>query len=205
MYRLLLPLIILSAAAGADSAPQPTLAKLFLTSGAIYVLSDLVPFLPQQKKESIDYYIVTAGNVHDNPHWITDEVNAVIGIGRAVRPIDLARLSRDELEATFHQCAIVWVGSGNPFYLLQEARRTGFDELLARKIAAGTPYIGTSAGSIILAPDIESVRFANDLAQAPELASFEGLGLFPLFAFAHFDSPDFKSFFPGNPGLCAGA
>ena len=43
-----------------------------------------------------------------------------------------------------------------------------------------------------MAPNIESVRFADAPEQAPHLASFDGLNLFPLVAFAHFDNPDFK-------------
>ena len=192
MYRLLLPLIILSIAASADDMPEPTRQRLYLTSAAINVLDDLVPLLPAQERGSTDCYIVTAGNLDDKPHWIDDEIIAISNAGREIKRIDLAALSRQTLEAAFDGCAVIWVGGGNTFYLLQEVRRSGFDELVARKTAMGTPYVGTSAGSIILAPNIESVRFADDPAQEPNLASFDGLGLFPLVTFAHFDNPDFK-------------
>lgn len=193
MYRLLLILGILSVAAIADDRPGTQReAKLYLTSAAINVLDDLVPLLPEQESGNTDCYIVTAGNLDEDPHWIADEIGAISDTGREVRRIDLAVLAKDTLEAAFHGCAVVWVGGGNTFYLLQEVKRSGFDEFVARKIASGIPYVGTSAGSIILAPNIESVRFADDPAQAPELASFDGLGLFPLVPLAHFDNPDFE-------------
>ena len=192
MHRLLLASIVLSVGAIADDAPEPIRQKLYLTSAAIFVLDELAPMLPQQDNGVTDCYIVTAGNLDDNPHWIADEITAIRDKARAVKQIDLARLRKDTLEAAFDQCAVIWVGGGNTFYLLQEVRRSGFDELVARKIAAGTPYVGTSAGSIILSPDIEPVKFADDVAQAPDLGSFDGLGLFPFVPFAHFDNPEFK-------------
>lgn len=192
MHRLLLLLIIVPVTAMADDMPEQARTKLYLTSAAINVLDELVPLLPKQERGNSDCYIVTAGNLDDNPHWIADEISAISDTGRAIKQIDLAVLKKDSLEAAFDGCAVIWVGGGNTFYLLQEVRRSGFDEFVARKIAAGTPYVGTSAGSIILAPNIESVRFADDASQAPELVSFDGLGLFPLVTFAHFDNPDFK-------------
>lgn len=192
MVRLLLPLLILSMAAIADDVPWPERGKLYLTSAAINVLDELIPLLPEQEKGTTDCYIVTAGNVYDNPHWIADEVDAIRKTGRAVRQVDLAVLAKGTLVAAFAGCDVIWVGGGNTFYLLQEVKRSGFDEFVTMRIMAGTTYVGTSAGSIILAPNIESVRFADDPAEAPDLISFDGLGLFPLVAFAHFDNPDFK-------------
>ena len=192
MSRLLLASIIFSFAAIADDAPEPVRPKLYLASAAINVLDDLLPLLPEQENGATDCYIVTAGNRDDNPHWIADEIDAIRATARQVKQIDLARLRKDTLEAAFDRCAVIWVGGGNTFYLLQEVRRSGFDELVTRKIKAGTPYVGTSAGSIILSPNIEPVKFADDIAQAPDLDSFDGLGLFPLVPFAHFDNPDFK-------------
>lgn len=193
MYRILLLLIILSMTAIADDVPEPARPKLYLTSAAINVLDDLVPLLPRQEKGDTDCYVVTAGNLDRNSHWITDEMRAISNTGRSVKPLDLAVLAKDELAEAFYGCAVIWVGGGNTFYLLQEVRRSGFDDFITKKIATGTPYVGTSAGSIILAPNIESVRFADDPTQAPDLASYNGLGLFPLVAFAHFDNPDFKN------------
>ena len=192
MFRLLLPLLILSVVASADDVAGVARGKLYLTSAAINVLDKLIPLLPEQEEAKADCYIVTAGNLDGNPQWIADEISAIHKAGRAVRRVDLADLAKDNLAAAFAGCAVIWVGGGNTFYLLQEVKRSGFDEFVTTQIMTGTTYVGTSAGSIILAPNIESVRFADDPAQAPDLGSFDGLGLFPLVAFAHFDNPDFK-------------
>jgi len=179
-------------ACGADDRPESARKTLYLTSAAIYVLDELIPLLPLQDGGRTDCYIVTAANLDDNPHWIADEIAAIENRGREVTPIDLAELFPHTLERAFRNCGTIWAGGGNSFYLLQEVRRSGFDKILITKINEGIPYVGTSAGSIILAPNIESVRFADDPGKAPKLGSFDGLNLFPLVAFAHFDNPDFR-------------
>jgi len=190
--QLLLLLVAFPIVCGADDRPEDVRKTLYLTSAAINVLEDLIPLLPLQDGGRTDCYIVTAGNLDDNPHWIVDEIDAIENRGRDVTRIDLAGLSSEMLDGAFKNCGTIWVGGGNTFYLLQEVRRSGFDEFLALKIREGIPYVGTSAGTIILSPNIESVRFADDPEQAPHLTSFDGLDLFPLVAFAHFDNPDFK-------------
>jgi dipeptidase E len=190
--RLFLLLVIFPVVGAADDRPEDARKTLYLTSAAINVLDELIPLLPLQYDGRTDCYIVTAGNLDENPHWIADEIEAIENWGRKVTRIDLAGLAPDTLEEAFRNCGAIWAGGGNTFYLLQEVRRSGFDDLLIRKIREGIPYVGTSAGSIILAPDIGSVRFADDPEQAPDLTSFDGLNLFPLVAFAHFDNPDFK-------------
>lgn len=195
MHRLLVLVVVLSFAANGADRPESAKTRLYLTSAAINVLEALVPLLPAQEERDTDCYVVTAGNLDANPHWIADEIDAINNTGRAVKRVDLAVLAKDTVATAFDGCTVIWVGGGNTFYLLQEVRRSGFDEFIAGKIAAGTPYVGTSAGSIILAPNIECIRFADDPAQAPHLASFDGLGLFPLVTFAHFDNPDFREIY----------
>ena len=107
MYRLLLASIIFSFAAMADDAVEPIRTKLYLTSAAINVLDGLVPLLPEQENDETDCYIVTAGNLDDNPHWIADEIRAVRGTARTVKQIDLARLNKDTLDAAFDRCAVI--------------------------------------------------------------------------------------------------
>ena len=64
---------------------------------------------------------------------------------------------------------------------------------MLKLIAAGIPYIGTSAGSLILGPNLASIRFAEEHPDLDlELTSFDGLDVFPLLPFVHFDNPMFR-------------
>lgn len=48
----------------------------------------------------------------------------------------------------------LFVCGGNTFFLLHEVKRTGFDEKIIEFINKGKLYIGESAGSILVGPDI---------------------------------------------------
>ncbi len=48
----------------------------------------------------------------------------------------------------------VYVCGGNTFYLLDQIRKTGFDKILKDYLKEDKCYVGVSAGSIIMSPDI---------------------------------------------------
>jgi len=99
MYRLLPVFFILCGPAIADDISHSKSASIYLTSAAINVLEELIPMLPGQEGEGADCYVVTAGNLDENPHWIADEIDAIAKKGRKVRPIDLAALSDRTMES----------------------------------------------------------------------------------------------------------
>jgi dipeptidase E len=59
--------------------------------------------------------------------------------------------------------------------LLDELRKSRFDELLIRMHRAGKILIGESAGALVLGPTIEPIRFIDEPERAPELSEFTGL------------------------------
>lgn len=180
----------------ADGPNEDTKMRLYLASAAINVLDRIVPLLPQQSRTRTACYITTAGNLDNNPHWIDDEIRAIENADLGVTRIDLAELSRNNVADAFSDCGSIWVGGGNTYLLLQEVRRTGFDDLVIRMIEAGIPYIGTSAGSLILAPNLECIRFAEEHPDLDlTLKSFDGLNVFPLLPLVHFDNPDYHDIY----------
>lgn len=80
----------------------------------------------------------------------------------------------------------VFIGGGNTFRLL----KSFYDfELLApirRKIAAGAPYIGSSAGSIVACPTLKTTK-DMPIVQPP---SFDALGLVSFQISPHYLDPD---------------
>lgn len=193
MHRLFLAVFLLPVISCADAPVKEARMNLYLTSAAINVMDKLVPLLPTPTKDHTACYITTAGNLESNPYWIDQEISAVEKAGFSVTRIDLAKLSSENVEEAFSDCHSIWVGGGNTYLLLQEVRRTSFDTLVLKKIADGIPYVGTSAGSLIMAPDLECIRFAEQHPNLDlQLSSFRGLNVFPLLPFVHFDNPDYR-------------
>jgi dipeptidase E len=52
---------------------------------------------------------------------------------------------------------LVYLAGGNPYYLLQRVRETGVDAIIEGMIAAGRPFIGSSAGALLLGPSLNVV------------------------------------------------
>jgi dipeptidase E len=193
MHRLLWLIALISPIVIADGLREDTDIKLYLTSAAINVLDEIVPLLPFAVRGHTACYITTTGNLEGTPPWMEDEIDAAEQVGFNIRRVDLAKLSIEALADSFADCDIFWVGGGNTYYLPQEVRRSGFDDFIIEKITAGVPYVGTSAGSLILSQDIECIKYAEEQPNfQSRLESYGALNVFPLVPFVHFDNPDFR-------------
>jgi dipeptidase E len=87
---------------------------------------------------------------------------------------------------TIEQAGIIFIGGGNTFRLLYELQRNQLIEAIRRAVHAGTPYVGSSAGSIVACP---SLRTTKDMPVV-QPASFEALGLVPFQISPHYLDPD---------------
>ncbi|MDF7664019.1 Type 1 glutamine amidotransferase-like domain-containing protein [Bifidobacterium sp. ESL0763] len=97
--------------------------------------------------------------------------------GFRVHQLDIARAGGREIDWALRHCDAIYVGGGNTFYLLQELRRTGADELLIGAVERGSLYIGVSAGAVVIAPDIGYIAAMDDRRAASSLRDTRGLRL----------------------------
>lgn len=84
------------------------------------------------------------------------------------------------------QAEALFIGGGNTFRLLTALYQAGLLEVIRSRVAAGMPYLGTSAGAVVAAPTIKTT---NDMpiVQPP---SFAALGLIKFQINAHYLDPD---------------
>lgn len=96
-------------------------------------------------------------------------------VGEAPDPPDAVRRAR-----------AVFIGGGNTFRLLDALHRHGLIDAIRDRIASGIPYIGSSAGSIVACPTLQTTK---DMAivQPP---SFRALGLTTFQISPHYLDPD---------------
>jgi dipeptidase E len=80
----------------------------------------------------------------------------------------------------------LFVGGGNTFRLLDRLQRSNLIEPIRKLVRAGLPYLGSSAGTVVSAPTLQTT---NDMPIVRP-ASFEALGLVPFQINCHYLDPD---------------
>lgn len=106
--------------------------------------------------------------------------------------IEIATATLNEIESKIRENDYIYITGGNTFYLLQELRRTGADKIIADEVNAGKLYIGESAGSMILSPNIEYARLMDNVEEASALDSFVALGIIEFYPVPHHTNIPFK-------------
>ncbi len=103
---------------------------------------------------------------------------ALAPLGIRVRPVHAAA----DPAAAVADAAAVAVGGGNTFHLLAHLYRAGLVDAVRARAAAGAPYVGWSAGSVVACP---TLRTTNDMPIV-EPPSFAALGLVGVQVNAHY-------------------
>ena len=125
---------------------------------------------------------------------ITEKVNFYVGsakkafakMGVIVDVLEITKSTTDEIADKLNRNDYIYVSGGNTFFLLQELRRTGADELIIAQIESGKLYIGESAGSMIVSPNIEYVKDMDNCKVAPELDTFSALNVIDFYPLPHY-------------------
>ena len=160
--------------------------KLFLASSFSEVASLFPKFAGEEIKGKRITFIPTASLVEEVRFYVDDDRKAFEELGIIVEELEITTASPDKISEILNRNDYIFVSGGNTFYLLQELRRKGADALITEQIRAGKLYIGTSAGSSILCPDIEFVKEMDYNHTAPELQSFTGLNIVDFYILPHY-------------------
>ena len=80
-------------------------------------------------------------------------------LGATVTEIDISTEAYLTIQSVFEDADVIYFTGGNSFFLMDQLRKTGTDELLKKELAKGKLMIGESAGAIICAPTIQISSF----------------------------------------------
>lgn len=120
--------------------------------------------------------------VHDRRAYTAKAQERFRAMGLSLVSIhDVSNMQRAVDEAD-----VIFVGGGNTFRLLKGLHDHNLLGPIRRRVAAGVPYIGSSAGSIVACPTLKTTK-DMPVVQPP---SFEALGLVPFQISPHYLDPD---------------
>jgi dipeptidase E len=160
---------------------------IFLTSYIAGTIRQLGDFIQKNQINSKNIlFIPTAGNVESYTGYIDEGKAALQQLGFQLELLDIVSTDIQQCHQAFAAAEIICIAGGNTFYLLQELKRKNLDQLLVQRIAEGCIYIGESAGTIILAADIEYCSSMDDSSLAPELENYTALNIIDFYPLPHY-------------------
>ncbi|MDR0895271.1 MAG: Type 1 glutamine amidotransferase-like domain-containing protein [Prevotellaceae bacterium] len=166
--------------------------KLFLSSYFAGVAKLFLEFTQQTCVGKKVVFIPTASIVEYVTFYVGANKRALTKLGMVINELEISTASPEEIKTKIEEADYLFVEGGNTFYLLQELKRTGTDKLIVEHINKGKVYIGVSAGSMIVAPDIEYVRLMDDPSVASGLKSFSALSVVNFCVVPHHNNFPFK-------------
>jgi dipeptidase E len=157
------------------------MARLLLASRGIPRLRELL-----QARGNQATLIPTASNPLADP-TIADEVkDELAAAGLAVERIDLDEADAPGVRVALQSTDVLVVSGGDPFHLLQAARRISFADAAREALRAGAVYVGYSAGAMLAGPTLEPLRWTSPFPAPPAL-DLTGLGLADVLVLPHHD------------------
>jgi dipeptidase E len=175
---------------------------IFLTSEASVVMDDLVTRFDQSVAGMKLAFVTTASEAEaGDKQWLQDDRSALTKAGFAVFDYTLTGKSEQEVAEDLSAIQVLFVAGGNTFYLLSQARKCNFEKIVKKLLENGVVYIGSSAGSIIMGPDIELVKNLDEPAKAKDLKDFAGFGIVDFVVLPHWGSPSFAEGYAKSKSL----
>nr|WP_024836280.1 Type 1 glutamine amidotransferase-like domain-containing protein [Clostridium sp. 12(A)] len=165
--------------------------KLFLAS-SFQDVADLLPDFEKNLKGKTITFIPTASIVETVNFYVKSGRKTLEDMGLMVDELEISTASAEEITSKLKQNDYIYVTGGNTFFLLQEMKRTGTDQLIKEEVNSGKLYIGESAGAIVASADIEYAKGMDSVDEAPDLESFEALGLVDFYPVPHYNNPPFQ-------------
>ena len=146
-----------------------------------WVLEACRPHLENKSDPSVAFLPQAWLNVN---HWLDYTVRSFEKLAR-VELIDTEQMDLPAMEAVLRRAHVVYISGGNTFLLNHRLHVSGLMPFLRKKVQAGLPVVGFSAGMIVCGPNILTAKDLN----AVETTYFSGLQASPFNFFAHY-SPD---------------
>lgn len=165
--------------------------NLFLTASFADVAALLQDAIKMPLQGKTITFIPTASNVEEVKFYVDDDRKALQNLGLLTHDLDIATASYEEIKTTLEHNDYIYVSGGNTFYLLEQMYKSGAYELIKSHIQLGKLYIGASAGSAILAPDISYVHLMDDRQKVTALHSEKGLDCIDCYPLPHFNNVPF--------------
>ena len=166
--------------------------SLFLSSYFTEVKDLFVDYIINNNKEKCITFIPTAANPEEVKFYVYSDMDALKNCGFKVEVLDISTCEENKISEQINRNDFLFVSGGNTFYLLQEMKKKNVDKMIKQFISNNKTYIGSSAGSVILAKNINYIERMDDKTIANELTSNDSLGVLDFCILPHYQCEPFE-------------
>ncbi len=145
-----------------------------------WVVEACHPYLEDKDDPSVAFLPQAWLNVN---HWLDYTTRSFEKLAR-IELIDTERMDLPTMENIIRRARVVYISGGNTFLLNHRLHISGLMPFLRKKVQAGLPVVGFSAGAIVCGPNILTSRDMNSV----ETDRFDSLNASPFNFFAHYDA-----------------
>ncbi len=160
--------------------------KLFLCSSFADVSDLLQKFAKEKLKNKTVTFIPTASIPEKIKFYVGADRKALEKLGLIIDELEISKTTSEEISRKIKQNDYIFVSGGNTFFLLQEIKKTNTDKVFIDEINNGKLYIGASAGSMIMSPNIEYVKDMDNCKKATDLEDYSSLSLVDFYPLPHY-------------------
>ena len=143
-----------------------------------YIIEAIRPYLSGTSDASIAFLPQAWLNVN---HWLDYTTRAFDGLAR-VELIDTEQMDLPKMESIIRRAQAVYISGGNTFLLNHRLHISRLMPYLRKKVQAGLPVVGFSAGMILCGPNILTSHDLNTVGTP----HFDGLNVSAFNFFAHY-------------------
>lgn len=143
-----------------------------------WVLDACRPHLAGKSEPTLAFLPLASLSVE---RWLDYTVRSFEKLAR-VELIDTERMDLPAMEAILRRAHVAFISGGNTFLLNHRLHVSGLLPYLRKKVQAGLPLVGFSAGMIVCGPNVLTAKDLNAVATT----HFGGLNISPFNFFAHY-------------------
>jgi dipeptidase E len=145
-----------------------------------WVLDACRPYLKDKDDPSVAFLPMASLRVDQ---WLEYTVREFKGLAQ-VDLIDTERMDLPTMESIIRRARVVYISGGNTFLLNHRLHISGLMPFLRKKVQAGLPVVGFSAGAIVCGPNILTSKDMNSV----QTDRFDALNISPFNFLAHYDA-----------------
>ena len=163
------------------------MTKLLLTSTGLVnqnITNQFLQIIDKPVSQIKIIFVPTASRSEEELKYVDESKKELLDLGIHANNIKTLNLDKPVSFEEVEDFDVIYVCGGNTFYLLKKVRETGFDKVIIEFAKTDKLYLGVSAGSILVCPniDIASPFDENDV----NLTDLTGLNLTDVIVSPHY-------------------